>query len=286
MEQGRPGQEQGALLGQQGRLEGGHGAGGVAEGDHHAQGAQAVQGAHEGLLAHGVVDRVHALAAGDLPHPGNEVLAGVDDGVVAAVGTGDLRLGIGAHGADHRGPQAPGPLAGDQADATGGRVDQHRVTGFHPVDAPQQVVGRHAAQHHRGGGALLDVVRQLHQARGRHDAGLGIGPGRRRGIGHPVAFLEGRHPFPHVLHHARGLHAQAARQGRQRVESGAEVDVDEVQAHGGLAQAHLAGSGFTHLDGFPAHDLGAAGLVDSDCMGHGVLLGQGGKRHKVQDTKD
>src|SRR5256885_11144788 len=47
-------------LGELERADGGRGAGGVAEGDHHPKAPQAVERVHEGVLADGVVDHGHA----------------------------------------------------------------------------------------------------------------------------------------------------------------------------------------------------------------------------------
>ena len=49
------------------------------------------------------------------------------------------------------------------------------------------------------------------------------------------------------------------------------IDVDEVEAGGLLAKADLAGAGIADLDRFPLQRLGSAGLMDSDCVGHGAL---------------
>ena len=66
-----------------------------------------------------------------------------------------------------------------------------------------------------------------------------------------------------LLDDAGALHAQLQRQ-RVVVEAGALVDIDEVQADGVVADAHLARARFTHLDRVDHHFLGAAGAVDAD----------------------
>ena len=90
------------------------------------QRAQAVERAHEGVLADAVIDDRHALAAGDLPDPGDEILALVVDDVIVAMRPGELGLLGRADGADHGRAQMLRPLADDQADAAGGRVEQDR----------------------------------------------------------------------------------------------------------------------------------------------------------------
>src|SRR3546814_11013734 len=61
------------------------GAGGGAEQHHRAARPEAVERALEGILADRVIDHRHALAVGQLLHAGDEVLAAVVDGVVAAM---------------------------------------------------------------------------------------------------------------------------------------------------------------------------------------------------------
>ena len=58
---------------------------------------------------------------------------------------------------------------------------------------------------------------------------------------------------------------------RLRVEPGAVIDVDEVEARRLLAQPDLAGAGIADLDLFPLQDLGSAGLMDSDRVRHAAL---------------
>ena len=72
---------------------------------------------------------------------------------MAAVRPRELRLLRAADGADHGRAEVARPLAGDQPDAAGGRMDQHGVAGADLVGAPQQVLGGHALEHHRRRGA-------------------------------------------------------------------------------------------------------------------------------------
>ena len=88
--------------------------------------------------------------------------------MIAAMRAGDLGLLLAADGADHGRAEMLGPLAHDQADAAGGGMDQDGVAGLHRIGFVQQIARGHAADHHRGGGALVDAVRQRDHARGRH----------------------------------------------------------------------------------------------------------------------
>jgi hypothetical protein len=188
--------------------------------------------------------------------------------MIAAVRAGQLGLLVRADRADHGRPQVLEPLAGDQPHPAGRGVEQHGVGLVHPEGPADQVLHGHALEHHRCRLEVGDAVRQLDQPVGRHDPGFGIGAGRRGGVGHAVARLEVIDSLADRFDPAGGLHADGRRQRRQGVEAGAVVDVDEVQADGGLFQADFARAGCADLDGFPGQDLRAAGLVDADRVRH------------------
>jgi len=124
-------------------------------------------------------------------------------------------------------------------------VEQHEVAGLQTalwLRAGQQVGGGHALEHHGRTGLEIDAVRQLHDTLCRHHAHLAVAARRLAGVGDAVTGLQVRDARTHRLDHARRLHAQRQRQ-RVRVQAGALVDVDEVQADGVVADAHLARAG-------------------------------------------
>jgi len=137
-----------------------------------------------------------------------------------------------------------------------------------PLD---EVLGGHALQHHRRGGLERDAVRNLHRPVRRVEADLGVRAEGRRGVRHAIAGLELGHARAHRFDDARGLGPRAARQ-RQRIQAGALIDVDEVEADRVIANADLARSGVADLDVLPDEHLGATGLVEADCLGHHFLL--------------
>ena len=67
---------------------------GIAEVGDQAKGLHAVQGLEESVLAHRVVDHLHARAAGDLFDAGDKVFFGVIDGEGSAVFFGQRALGV------------------------------------------------------------------------------------------------------------------------------------------------------------------------------------------------
>ena len=147
-------------------------------------------------------------------------------------------------------------------------MQQNRVAGFDAIGLPDQILRGQALQHHRGGGLVVDAVRQFQQAIGRDQAGFGIGADRRGAIGDAVAGLDVRDAGADFLDHARGLAAKPARQLR-RIKPGAVVDIDEVQADRGVADTGFAGTGLAELDLLPDQNFGAAGFVEADGMRHG-----------------
>ena len=133
-----------------------------------AERREAVERFQERVLADGVINDRNFLAAGDLVDALHEILAGVDDGVGAAMGLRELRLLVAADGADHGGAEMFGPLAEDQADAAGRGMQQDGIAGFDPIGLADQILRRQALQHHRGGGLVVDTVGQFN----RRSAGI------------------------------------------------------------------------------------------------------------------
>jgi hypothetical protein len=122
------------------------------------------------------------------------------------------------------------------------------------------------------GGLVADALGHLHQSVPGNQPLLGVGAGWHARIGHPVTDRDLGHAVANRLDDAATLHAEHMRQLGQRVETGAVVDIDEVQADRGVTQAYLALARSTNLDLLPEHLLGPAGLVDTDRVSHLILL--------------
>ena len=256
---------------QHGRSERRHGPRGVAEAHQQAEAPQAGQRAFPGVLAHAVVDHFHTLAARDLLHALGEVLAAVVDGMGCTVGQGQRALLVRARSGDELQAQGPGPLAGDQAHATGRRMEQHGITRCQALDRNaflEQVLGGQALEHHGGSRLERNGIGQAAHAHGGHDAHLAVAARRIAGIGHAVAHAQVLHAGPHGLDHACAFHAQAQGHG-QRVQARALVHIDEVQAHRMVAYAYLAWPGLAHGDLHQLQDFGAAVVADLHCNTHG-----------------
>jgi hypothetical protein len=118
-----------------------------------------------------------------------------------------------------------------------------------------------------------------------------VGTHRAAGIGDAVAGLELGDAFANGLDDAGAFEADAGWQ-RQRVEPGAVIGIDEVEADRGMAHANLPRARFAQVDILPAQYLGPAGRVKTDrlyhrsCL-HGVVTGSeqtSGERVFGQDT--
>jgi hypothetical protein len=161
-------------------------------------------------------------------------------------------------------------LAQDQADAAGRRVNQDRVAVLHRIDGPQQHPRSHALQHHRRRLVEGNLVRQLHQPVGLDQPLLGIAAERPR-ISDPVAGLQVRDALADALDRACALDSGRERH-LLRVETGAVIDVDEVEARRSLVDLDLVRSRLADVDFVPDERFGPAGRMDSDRMWHSARL--------------
>ncbi len=115
---------------------------------------------------------------------------------------------------------------------------------------------------------VVDAVGEPDHAVGRDQAIFGIGAGGSVLIDDAVADLERGHPLAQLVDHAGGFRPRREGQLGALVDAGAVVDVDEIDADGGVAQAHLAGGGLRHGHLDPLHHFRSAELFDPDCVGH------------------
>ena len=145
-------------------------------------------------------------------------------------------------------------------------MKQHEVALFQAalrLGAAQQVLRGQALEHHGRASFKRNCVRQLAHALRRHDAHFAVTARRLAGVGGAVARLQVRDAFADGFDDARRFHAKLQRHGH-RVEAAALVNIDEVQPNGLVADADLAGAGFTHLHLHQLEFFGAAVLVDAD----------------------
>ena len=186
--------------------------------------------------------------------------------MLVAVRLGELRLLLRAHGADRGHAELLQPLTGDEADAAGRGVPQHRVALLHLVGGMDQVVHRQALQHHRRRLLVADALGHLHHAVGGHDARFAV-RARQAGIGDPIAFLQILYARTHGVDHA-GAFIAGDRRDLHRIKPGALVGVDEVDADGGVPDSHLSRAGVAHRHVVDLQHFGPALLVKTDCLGH------------------
>ena len=141
----------------------------------------------EGVVADRVIDDIGARAAGHAHDRLGEIFAGVDDDMVRAEPLDDPRLVVARHRGDHGRAEMAGPLHQQLADAAGRGMDEDDVARLHGVDVMQQETGGDALQQAGSGDLVANIVREMNQQFGRHDAPLAIGADRRTGIGDAVA---------------------------------------------------------------------------------------------------
>jgi hypothetical protein len=183
----------------------------------------------------------------------------------------DLGLLVGADGADHGHADGARPLARDQADAARGGVVQDRLAALERVDLAKQVLRGQALHHQRRGDPVGDAVGKRDQELGRNQPHVGIRALGAEQVADPVAGTDVGDAVADRLDDADGIAAEPVGQ-RQRIAAGAKVDVDEVDRHVAVAHARLARARCADLDGLQLEHLGAAGLVETNGLGHGVIL--------------
>ena len=187
--------------------------------------------------------------------------------MVAAIGEREIGLGLGADGADDMGAHRPRPLAGQEADAAGCGVDQHAVMRLDLEGLVQEVPDRQPLEHQDGALLVGDVVGQFDELVGG-DHPFGGVAAEIEVVGDAIAEVEIRDAGPDGNHFAGGLVAGNERQAWRLVEPGAEIDVDEIEADGVLADAHLARSGRRHGDVLINQGFRTPYLVHAHGLGH------------------
>ena len=168
-------------------------------------------------------------------------------------------------------PRARAHWQAIEADAAGGGVVQDRLAALERIDLAEQVLRRHALHHQRRGGAVGHARGQRDQHVGRHDADVGVRALRAEQVADAVAGADVGDAGADRFDDADGVAAEPVRQ-RHRIAAGAEVDVDEVDGDVAVAHARLAGAGLADVDRLELEHLGAAGLAESNRLGHDLSL--------------
>ena len=117
---------------------------------------------------------------------------------------------------------------------------------------------------------MLTAFGQFHEPVGVDQPLLGVSA-NRAGVSDAVAKAEVGDARANALDHTRALNSRSERQ-RLRIEAGAMIDVDEVEARRLLTQLDLTGAGLADLDLLPFEDLRPSGLMDSNGVRHGAAL--------------
>src|SRR6185312_3350390 len=126
-------------------------AGGAADAHEVAKRPQAIERSRERGLADTVIDDVAELAAGDLLHLRDEILIAIENGVMRAILLGEFGLFLGTDGTDDGRAEVVCPLACDQAYAARGSVNEADGALANLEGAVDEILHRHALEHHAGG---------------------------------------------------------------------------------------------------------------------------------------
>src|SRR5262249_11791968 len=138
----------------------------AAEADEVAHRPQAIERSRKRRLADAVIDDVAKLATGDLLHLRDKILVAIKDSVVAAVFLRKLGLFFRTDGADDGRAEMIGPLACDQTDAAGSRMDEADRALLDLVGLVDEILHGHALEHHAGRLLVRNIVRQFDSAVG------------------------------------------------------------------------------------------------------------------------
>src|ERR1700722_20916895 len=105
----------------------------------------------------------------------------------------------------------------------------------------EQKPGANSFKEQRRGDLIANGFWEADEKIGAHRSHGSISAGRRTGVGDPVAYADVPNAWAHTLDDAGRLHAKDATGGNQIESAAAAIDVDEIDADGGLQQAHFAG---------------------------------------------
>src|SRR5690606_11576527 len=172
-----------------------------------------------------------------------------------------------ACGADDGRPQMLRPLTGDETDAAGSRVQEHRRSGTDLVSLFQEIADGHSLQHHGGGRLIIDAVWNLDHAISGKEPLLRVGTDRA-GIGDPVAHLEVSHAGTDGRDLTRAFRSDHRGQA-DLVQALAMIRVNVIESYRTMLEANLPFTRLADLDLLPFHDLRAAMLMNSNCVHHG-----------------
>src|SRR5262249_19080585 len=128
-------------------------------------------------------------------------------------------------------------------------------------------------QHDRGGLLVRHSTRNFDHAFGRNVADLASGTGLGKRIGHAIASTETLDLTADRRHDPGCLAAEAAWQCCG-VQTRTVMDVDEIEADGGVTDLYFARPRAAHFDVFETEDVRTAGLIKANGFGHPRILAE------------
>ncbi len=150
-------------------------------------------------------------------------------------------------------------------------MHQHIHPLFDLEGAAHKVFDGQALEHHAGRLLVTDVVGQLYRAVGRHIALLRVAA-RPLHVGDAITALEFADAGADLDHFTGGFIAGNERQAAgRRIEAGAKVCVDEIDADRVLLDAQLARTGRGNFDFLVGENLGTADFMHAYRRNHFLL---------------
>src|SRR5271170_2079774 len=134
-------------------------------------------------------------------------------------------------------------------------MDQNNVAAFHRVNVMQQETRGHALRQQGGGGLVAQKWWKLNEKIGPHRPNRRIRARRGASVADAIAGSHVRYPRPDALDEAGGFEAENSRRGHQVKAASATVNVNKVDANGGLpnsrfARSWISGEDLLHLQYF------------------------------------
>ena len=215
---------------------------------------------------------MHTGITGQPHHLCRHIGAVVIDHMVIAIGRRQRTFLRPARSADDRRTKGFQPLPCQQANPAGRRMKQHHITRLHGIAVTQQIGDRQPLQHDGSAHLKGNRIRKPDDKISLDGPMCGIGP-VRDGVGNTVANRQRGHPLANRLDHAGRLAAKdQIALDRPGIGTGADIDIDEIDADSHMPDHHLASGRCRHVDIDLVNYLWSACCARCHCICHLPVL--------------
>ena len=185
---------------------------------------------------------MHTGITGQPHHLCRHIGAVVIDHMIISIGRRQRTFLRPACGANDRRTKGFQPLPCQQANPAGRRMKQHRIARLHGIAVMQQIGDRQPLQHDGRAHLKGNRIRKPDHKICADGPMCGVGP-VRYGVGNTVTHRQRAHPLANRLNHAGSLAAKdQIAFDRPGIGTGADIDIDEIDADGCVPDHNLAGS--------------------------------------------